>query len=136
MANYQIHEDQAKSNYSLLTKILRKSKYKDWKITVAFYTAVHIMECQLTKASPDWRSGNYQRDNPESQHAWREKCINLMFRDIFKHYRMLEIRSKTARYLEGTPGNITANDFISEKDSQDCLDNHLKKILKKFNYFW
>lgn len=136
MDNSKTHEDQAKSNYSLLKDILLRTKYKDWKITVAFYTALHVMECQLIKKNPDWRRKNFQRNDPTSQHAWRSTCVSSLFKDVALNYRMLEERSKTARYLENTSEDKIANDVISEKDTKQCIDVYLKGILKKFNYNW
>lgn len=135
MANADVHEKQAKSNYLLIKTNLRNTEYRDWQVTVCYYTAVHIFECQFTRKNPDWRKG-YLQAGDKSMHGWRATCVTSQYRDIAKYYRMLEERSKTARYLEGTSGDKTANDYINKSDAIQCIDDYLQKIMDKFGYRW
>ena len=72
----------------------------------------------------------------KSMHGWRSTCISTGFRDLFIECRTLEERSKTARYLESTGGNKIANEYLTKKDSKECIDEGLFKIIKAFKYKW
>lgn len=136
MADAKTHEGQAKHNYAFLTHFQKGGAFRDWQITVAFYTALHIIDCGLEKASPGWR-GRYVSAALESGwHAQRNKAVGAVFSDIYSNYRMLQEKSKAMRYLEADAANKKAIDAISTKDAKELVDKNLGAILKKFNYSW
>jgi len=124
----KIHKDQAVHSYSFFNSI-HDNKYRDWKITVAFYTVLQLIDSELTKKSPRWRDGN-----SGNMYAWRDKILSMYFRGIYVHYNVLLQRSKEARYLEGI-GDKIAIDFLSTVMVNDCIEKHFKPILKFFSFF-
>ncbi len=135
MADTQIHEQQAKHNYLFLKSFIGKSDFRDWQVTVSFYTALHITECQLNKLNPKWRESLIELDH-RGIHAWQETCISKAFRDIYGSYRLLHEKSETARYLRGSAGNKIAKDILTKSDVKELIEIHLKKIIDKFGYNW
>lgn len=136
MADAQIHEQQAKHNYSLLTQLQSSSTYRDWQITVAFYTALHIIDCELEKKSPNWKGKFLQEGIESGWYGARNLAVSKMFSDIFNNYRMLMEKSRIMRYLEREAANKKAIDAITEDAAKNLIDKHLGAILKKFNYSW
>ena len=134
MASASIHEQQAKHNYSLLKDLQEEEKFQDWQLTIAFYTALHIIDCALTTENPEWRRIYSEGGDPAGWHAVRKKCINSLFRDIFKNYRFLEEKSQLARYLEGV--DKKAVDIITADQAKDYTDTHLTPIMVKFSHSW
>lgn len=135
MANSDIHEEQAKHNYNLLEKLQADEEYQDWQLTIAFYTALHIVDCALAQKNPDWRKLYTQgSDDQLGWHAVRLKCINSLYRDIYKDYRFLYEKSMLVRYLETV--NKKAIDVVSQTDAKKFTDTHLGAILAKFSYSW
>jgi len=134
MANAQVHEDQAKHNYKVLKYLQTKGEYRDWQITVAFYTALHIVDCNLAKNNPDWKRMWANAGMEKGWHAARIKCINSVYSDIYNSYRFLIEKSKLVRYLETF--DKKAVDIISKQEAQEFISKHLGAILKKFNYSW
>lgn len=134
MANAQTYEDQAKHNYKVLKHLQTKSECRDWQITVAFYTALHIIDCNFAKANPDWRKMWASAGMETGWHAARLKCINSVYSDIYNSYRFLNEKSKLVRYLETI--DKKAVDVISEQEAKEFVNKHLGAILKKFKYSW
>ena len=135
MADAVIHEKQAKHNYSLLKELQGNGVYQDWQLTIAFYTALHIVDCALARENPDWRKKWAENgDQQTGWHAVRKMCVNSLYRDIYKNYRFLYEKSMLMRYLEGY--NKKATDIISQEEAKRYAENHLGAILKKFGYSW
>lgn len=134
MTSANTHEEQAKHNYSLLKELQNEEKFQDWQLTIAFYTALHVIDCELTKANPDWRKKYTEGGDQFGWHAVRTKCINSLYRDIYKHYRFLQEKSQLARYLEGI--DKKAIDLISVDEAKNYSDTHLQPILAKFRHSW
>lgn len=134
MADAKIHENQAKHNYTLLT--LLKNEFRDWRITVAFYTAIHLIDCQLEQKAPNWKRKYLAEVVDEGWYGARNKAINYCFKDIYNNYRMLMEKSRIMRYLEAEAANKKAIDAITEKDAKNLIDKHLGAILAKFHYNW
>ncbi len=122
----QIHRKQSSHNKSFLDSIT-DSNYRDWKLTVAFYAALHAIDAGLTNRDPYWRA---KRTN-ESLYSLREKILAMWDREIHKHYNFLFIRSKESRYLEGI-GNNLAKDYFTDTQVNKYIQDHLKPILEFF----
>jgi len=61
--------------------------YPDWAVTVAFYTAVHLVEARLA-----------QYHTHSTNHAQRDNEIRRRFRPIWHNYNRLQNNSRGARY--------------------------------------
>ena len=136
MANAQTHEDQAKHNYKVLKELQTNSECRDWQITVAFYTALHVIDCELEKKTPDWKKKYMSQAVDSGWYPARNEAINFCFRDIYNNYRMLMIKSRIMRYLEAEAANRKAIDAITEEEAKNFINKHLGTILKRFNYSW
>lgn len=114
------HENQYKKNISLLQYdpfSSDKCKYKDWKITIIFYAAVHIVEMKLAEFLGE-------EVGHTSNHKSRNNIIMIKkeFQTIKTQYMALYRLSRETRY-----------DCIDVKDRKvesaiKCLE-HIKKEL-------
>ena len=127
MPSEQIHRQQASHNKSFLGSITNNN-YRDWRLTVAFYTALHAIDAGLTHKDPLWKA---KRTN-ESLYSLREKILAMWNRDIHKHYNFLLIRSKETRYLENI-GDKLAKDYFTDSQVNKYIHDHLKPILEFFS---
>lgn len=133
MPSVATHIDQAKHNFDFLHTFLEDNEYKDWQITVAYYTALHIFEAENTRKDPNWRAGKMALQSG-SPHTWRITYVTMTFKDVGRYYRLLEERSRQARYLQNL-GDHTAN-VITDDDAKECIEIYLQKIIDKFGYTW
>lgn len=134
MADAPIHEQQARHNYKLLKQLT--SEYRDWQITLAFYTALHVIDCELEKKASCWKSKYMSQGIDFGWYAARNQAINYNFQDIYSNYRMLMEKSRAMRYLEAEAANKKAIEAVTQKDAKVYIDKNLGAILKKFNYDW
>lgn len=126
MPSARIHKEQAAHNYSFLRSI--SNDFRDWKLIVAFYTALQLIDSELTAKNVRWREGNQG-----NMYEWRDRIISNYFREIYTSYGVLLQRSKEARYLEGV-GERKAIDYLTVQIVDDCLEKHFKKITDFFNF--
>lgn len=124
----KIHEEQAKHNLKFFESIT-DTNFRDWKLTVAFYTILQLIDSELTKENPRWRDGSFGF----SMYSWREKCLAINFKKIYPHYNVLFQRSKEARYLEAI-GEKIAISYLTQAIVDDCIENHFKPILSHFKF--
>lgn len=127
MPSVQIHKKQSSHNKLFLDSII-DSNYRDWRLTVAFYAALHAIDAGLTNRDPSWRA---KRTN-ESLYSLREKILTMWNREIHQHYNFLFIRSKESRYLEGI-GDCLAKDYFTDIQVNKYIQDHLKPILEFFH---
>lgn len=126
MPSVKVHEEQSKHNYSFLQSI-NKEKYYDWKLTVAFYTALQAIDSGLTKKDPRWRE-----KSTGNMYALRDKILAMWNRELYKHYSFLLFRSKETRYLESI-GDKIAPQYFNSKQVELYIADHLIPILKFFS---
>src|SRR5690348_12499946 len=86
MATETEHLNQAQHNRKLLNEIDHE-KFPDWAATVAFYTAVHLVQALLKKSG----------DNCNS-HSSRNKRLRQKHPSVWKLYQPLYSYSRLARY--------------------------------------
>lgn len=128
MPSASIHKSQANHNYSFL-KTIQDSEYRDWILVVAFYTALQVIDSDLTSKYPRWRLGL-----AGSMYQLRDSILAKYYsKDIYIHYSLLLQRSKEARYLEGI-GEKVAIDFLTDDIVKNAIDKHLIPLLKFFRY--
>lgn len=126
MASVKVHEDQAKHNYNFL-KSISSEKYCDWKLTVAFYTALHAIDSGLTSKDPLWRD----KRAGKTLYSLREQILAMWNRDLYRNYYFLYERSKESRYLE-LIGDKTADKYFKPEQVDGYIEKYLKPILEYF----
>jgi hypothetical protein len=125
MAIFQSHVNLVRANTSLLENTLLPvlNEHPDWVVTVAFYTALHMVEAMFFHDHPKVhttdhtdRSAALQSDR--YQHIWRD-------------YRPLYSNSRIARYLATTTGSHVASyaTYTSPKFVRSVfIEGHLAKV--------
>lgn len=91
VATLDEHKSQYESNKILLNKELdiKTCPYYDWVVTVAFYSALHLVEGELAKCNAHCETHKHRNDTV---------CGNPMFLKIRSKYKALYDRSIVARY--------------------------------------
>jgi hypothetical protein len=126
------HLDQAKHNFNFLDYLDKSNlsdDYCDWKITVVFYTALHVMRAYtLFKGKSVINSHREFHDkiNPEGIHNLLDLDSN-----IFDIYLELYYASKRCRYAE----SIISGESLKKLNTVQYGNsrNHLEKILEYVN---
>lgn len=97
MAGPEAHITKAKHNIETIVLLSADLTKKDWIVTVAFYSALHIVDTVLF-----YTQEGYQRHG--QSHDKREKIIknDHRFDKIWDCYRPLLNESIIARYLQGS----------------------------------
>jgi len=85
------HQTQWYSNHTILTDLKTQSRFPDWILTIAFYTALHRIEQFLA------RRNEHPRDHRERK-AVLTKYINIIGRDTVVDYLDMYNASLDARY--------------------------------------
>lgn len=126
MASFEEHINQSKSNLKFLVETnLKSNSYWDWQVTVAFYTALHVVNAHMAKAA-----GLHYRTHEDVKNAlnpFNQLSITKVAEPIYLCYVKLEGLSRRARYLcheDHTNQAITAH--IS-------YDKHLAKAVRKLD---
>lgn len=122
MPSAQEHFEQYKRNRASLRKVMdiEKPPY-DWAVTIAFYTAVHLIERFIVEKNPKKR--------PSSDHEDRMNWVRSVseFKPIRSYYTALAQSSWQSRYMcipfdqENTNKTITHLEKI-----EDSLNRHLR----------
>lgn len=140
MPSYQAHLSQAQHNERLLTELKASLSYKDWLVTVAFYTAIHYIEADFfnnpniihteitirTDRSGRWtHSPHVQRENLLIRHNYPQS--------VWQGLRSLRNASSIARYLltpgpTGTEVGTDAQTHWTGEDARDFVDVDLLNI--------
>ena len=133
MPSFSDHNKQANSNIGFVN-FLQKSNcdYFDWKVTAAFYTAVHIVNAHLHSAVDE----HYQRHskvelalNPENELSPAKISM-----DAFIAYKKLHNLSRRSRYLiheDEKSRDVEGMHYISEKHFSKAK-NRLTEIMQYF----
>ena len=138
MPSYQAHLYQAQHNEGLLSELMASLSYKDWLVTVAFYSAIHYVEAAFfnnpaightdTSIPTDPNTGRW-RDAP---HIWRMKLLEKHYaKDVWKGFRSLYNASWVARYLlrpRGIAVTTDAQTHWSDDEARDFVDVDLSNI--------
>ena len=131
MSDTQNHFSQAVHNETLAASLLSKLTYKDWLITVSFYSALHYVEAKLASRTPPIHPASDVPKDPKtgrprcSPHIYRDQLVELHYNKIFGDYRFLRVKSEESRY------QCFKNSF-SDKLAKDCFQRHLKNIKDYF----
>lgn len=122
MASFDHHFQQALHNLEFLKSIANQdSKFWDWKVTVSFYIAVHIMNAHLDRSVQ-----KHYRKHSEVSVALNPKrnTASAVPSDVYISYEKLSSLSRRSRYL--------INEDLSNISTNRCLtyDVHLGKALR------
>lgn len=135
MADYQIHLGQAEHNKKLVNRLTRRLDFKDWSITVAFYTAIHYVESGFVNIACVQHSET-SKPRRRSYHDWRQELVANYFPAALNSYQRLRSMSQTARYLTAggqAPLTQTAHNYFStifpnNQDFRHFINNNLQII--------
>lgn len=120
------HIDQANSNLRFLNHLNESSKeseFFDWKVTVCFYSSLHIINAYLAEKGLHYRTHIDVRNNinPENQTS-----ISRIDEEYYLAYLKLEQLSRRARYL------VNQGNSDSSKASH-TYSKHYAKALRHLN---
>ena len=124
----------AGKNRRALTFLLDSGDHPEWVATVAFYTALQIVEAAIVAVEGQSSSGHKERH----EMLKRER----KYKSIWEHYRPLFTASLVARYLnasDNSSGYRSFEDFMRPEAVKSELVNHrlhkvkqsVEKLLKK-----
>lgn len=128
MADFNGHLIQAKKNLKFLEELNSINNRWDWKVTVCFYTAVHLVNAHI------WKKINKNF----LSHGETKKAINpystgispsKFNEEVYLSYVKLQNLSRRSRYLCKDSDNPMPSD-----DAQLTYDVHYKKALLKLNH--
>ena len=130
MASEADHIAQAQHNEALAQDLSRDLAYKDWLITVAFYTAIHYVEASLARDSGCHSETDSLRPSSMSLHDWREfRVRSCCTQRCWESYRLLRNESTNARYLNlQDRGAGIASDYYSDNDALAFLRDDLPNV--------
>lgn len=129
MPAFNDHIEQANENLGFLDYINQNcgNSFVDWRVTISFYTAVHIINAHLAKIDLQYRThvDVLKQINPKIQ-----LNVAAVGEDIYLAYRKLMDLSRRSRYLvnEKSPGSTTAAKTYDKH--VDKAARHLEVMLK------
>lgn len=132
------HIKQAKHNISFLENFYNSHQFNDWSITVSFYIAVHIIEAAIFKTKKiEIKSQTLPIEHSEqllnhrsflpknlSYHDAINIIIKYIFPEISAHMKMLQNKSRTARYV---------NYSFKKLETELLVKQQLKAIISWYN---
>lgn len=132
MASQDKHKDQAEHNFNLAGS-LGEDEYRDWTITICFYSALHFtnlifisdpkighIDQLYDKLKSSTETADQVRD--VSIHAFRESIIGSKLPSIRTKYRQLRVMSQAVRYLENSSG-MTGSEYIKPSAAKHALED-------------
>jgi len=97
MAKFSEHISQAKSNLSFLQCILGNKDFWDWKVTVSFYVAVHLINSHIAQKS-DLHYRSHDRVDTAINPFNSVSITKLPEKEYLAYTKLLGL-SRRARYL-------------------------------------
>ena len=132
------HLWQAGRNKRLAKQLLSDLTYKEWVVTVAFYSGLHYVEAALNQIPCIGHSETSKpRQYPGGLHDYREELVQQYFPSAWASYRKLRTQSMVARYLSTTQRVFLqepAEDYFSEQDVRNFVDRDLDKVRRKLGF--
>lgn len=131
MADFNEHINQLNKNIEFLENINTIDNCWEWKVTVCFYSAVHIVNAHLAKFDLHYRNHNATEEalNPQ-----RLISVTKLDDDYYVAYKSLNNLSRRARYLCSEKPNQAA-DNSSHLTSDKHFAKAIRKLDKLFCYF-
>jgi len=130
MADLPDHCHQAIHNEKCAKLILATDGHaRDWSITAAFYSAIHLVEAAFT-TKPDIGHSEAADRGGLSPHDYRQKMVFELAPPAFESYRKLREVSRTVRYLSAPSqyGGVPALEYVTEADARDLIGKKLSTV--------
>lgn len=132
MADLLEHLNQANHNEQCANEILAQiPDFRDWAITSAFYSAVHLAEAVFTSIPEIGHSEVAQdRATNEEKHRYRSRKVREIARPAYTNYRKLQEASQNVRYLAQavSGGQKFSLAYYSQPDVIDMVQAELPQI--------
>lgn len=132
MAGYLSHLDKAKENLELLQFLeVNRGNDLDWKVTLCFYTALHLMNAYLAKEK-NWHYRTHKKVN-DVLNPFNDDSELRLDNDTYTSYEQLYKLSRRARYLcnpDETENGIAH--YIQDKHHKKAI-KHLDKVIIFFS---
>jgi hypothetical protein len=133
LPSFKEHINQARKNLTFLVQINNKiDNYWDWQVTVAFYSALHIIDGHVSKTtSQHYRS---HEDIRNAINPYNEMSPASLDEESYKSYEKLFKLSRRSRYLINEKHSHPSDkaNFTFEKHFAKAI-RHLDKLMVKFN---
>jgi hypothetical protein len=104
-------------------------RFPDWTVTVAFYTALHLVDAMLDRIEGI--------DGVDHQQRGLILRNNRRYANVLKHYNALKEASQIARYLSdrsGTRSFKTFSDYCRpDRAKPDFIDGRLRELRKSID---
>lgn len=124
MADFNEHVNQANKNISFLQEIDSLSDCWDWKVTVSFYSAVHIINAHLAKFDLHYRS---HHDTEDALNPFNLLSATKIDEEEYVAYKSLNNLSRRSRYL------CSENKSNKSVSKHITFDKHFSKSIKKLD---
>lgn len=132
------HLWQAGRNERLAKQLLGDLTYKEWVVTVAFYSGLHYVEAALNQVLSIVHSEtSIPKDYQGGLHDWREDLVFQHFPSAWKSYRKLRAQSIVARYLSTDRRAFLqqpVDDYFSDRDVYNFVHRDLDKVRRKVGF--
>jgi hypothetical protein len=131
MSSETEHLKLALHNIEVLAYLRDRPDFCDWTATVAFYTAVHVVEAVFFHDRQ--RIGFSHIQN----HEERERILKSIksYQNLYKHYRPLASASVVARYLR-SENQKGLCEYMNHSQVEDTLiKHHLGQLIKTAGRF-
>ena len=124
MTNKVNHLATARDNRAVAISLLENDLSLAWAATVAFYSALHLIEAAFAK------NGQHFDNHPaRNAHLKSERTLQ----NIWKHYKPLYDYSLKARYLadeNGSAEDLMKRYLGAEGVREQILNHHLRQVEK------
>jgi len=139
MTDFVSYIKQSKYNEEIAKYLLNSTKFHDWSITVAFYSAIHFVNAGLCF---EGLVINFQTtNNNDSIHAQRQRLVQSTYgNNCYKSYRRLRMASNEVRYLEKYRGidDIPSLSYYDKNEAKVFFEKDLSciknEVLKKSKF--
>lgn len=123
MATFSEHIQQAKRNLAFLQNINQTVPDSiDWQVTVAFYTALHLVNAHITNSGLQYRR---HTDVKDALNPFNKLSLSRLAEEEYTAYISLQSLSRRARYLVNEKDNN-----LAESKAFFTYEKHLSKALK------
>ncbi|NBC83750.1 MAG: hypothetical protein GVY19_10245 [Bacteroidetes bacterium] len=126
MPKFEEHLAKSKDNLQFLENICKnESAYWDWKVTVCFYTALHLINAHIAN-----KTGQHYRSHEEVENAINfdnQLSLCALSQNDYLAYKKLNALSRRSRYL--------VNENLHDKRTSAFFtyDKHFKRAVKYLN---
>ena len=132
------HLWQAGRNERLAKQLLDELSYKEWVVTVTFYSALHYVEAALTQnVGIEHSETSYPNNYRGGLHDWREDLVLQLFPSAWESYRKLRSQSIVARYLSTDRRAFLTqptDDYFGDQDVHNFVQRDLNKVRQQVGF--